>query len=122
MALFDGAPDQVAVQTHLEFFVATSSQAQVSRFVAKTRGKHFEVTGDVSAPRVELRDGPPPLRPQTRSCCRCWRPWAASFAYFYASGMTCSAVTAGAGPLAGFMCGGVFWGIENLPNFDNACR
>lgn len=130
MALFKGAPDSQTVDFYLEFFALNSSVEAVEHFVASTAGKHFVVSGSPDDPQVTLEDGKPLVT--KGSCCACWRAWVASAAYFVGTGMICTAVgsagvagapiSGGASAVAGFVCGGVFWSIGNLPDFDAACR
>lgn len=120
MDLFVGSPDSKTTNTYLEFFSAISTVDQVQEFVKMTEGKHFVVSGPESNPTVTLKDGLP--MSLKGSCCKCWRARVASVAYFAASGLTCAAVGAMTGAVGGFICGGVFYAMESLPNFDAACK
>lgn len=126
MDTLSGAPDAQTVQTYLEFFAAISTVQQVEAFVARTEGKRFEIRGQGDEQTVVLVTG---LAISARSCCACWQAWVASAAYYVGSGLLCTAVGAGGaafgggvGAVSGFVCGGVFWAIEKLPNFNNACK
>lgn len=120
MDLFVGSPDSRTTNTYLEFFAAISTIDQVRGFVEKTAGKHFVASGPDSNPTVTLEDGLPISA--RGSCCKCWKARVASIAYFAASGLTCAAVGAMTGAVGGFVCGGVFYAMESLPNFDAACK
>ncbi len=117
MALFTGMPSS-EVTVYLEFFAASVDKKQAIDFVSLTKGKHYDVSGTPEDPTISLVDGPPM---QTRSCCACPQAWAASYAFFAATFAMCGAVTVFSGP-AGVACALAFWGIGQLPNFDNACN
>ena len=130
MTLFHGAPNAETVRFYLEFFAMQSTLDQVKSFVANTEGKHFEVSGTMDNHSVKLKEGPEPKSSHaTKDCCACWQAWVASAAYMVGTGMLCTAVgvagtavSGGVGAVSGFVCGGVFWGIDQFPDWDAACR
>lgn len=125
MDLFEGVPDQQTMDTYIEFFATVSTNQQIDHFLKTTEGKHFEVIGEGNNIQVNLIDGEPTA---SYSCCRCWQARAVSIGYFAASQLTCipigilgGTISGGVGVVAGFVCSGIFYAIEQLPNFDAAC-
>lgn len=123
--LFEGAPNQETVDTYIDFFALVSTTQQIDHFITTTKGKHFVFVGEGSNTEAVLVEGEPS---QTYSCCRCWQARAASIGYFAASQLTCipigllgGAISGGVGIASGFICSGIFYAIESLPNFDAAC-
>lgn len=128
MATLAGAPDQATIDAYLEYFAGAMTVQQAKDFVARTAGKHFEVVGTRpdGEPQVVMVDGP---AIQPASCCSCWQAHVAFWAWWAGTEMLCigagaaAAVVSGPGGIiVGVVCSGIFYGMSNLPNFDNACR
>lgn len=118
MALFAGAPSTETVDQYLHFFATNSTHEQVDDFVAKTEGKHFQISGNANSPEVTLVDGP---AISTYAFPTCWQGWTAAAAYFAANGLVCGALTV-AGGVPGIICNGVFFTVGMLPDFNAPCN
>lgn len=125
------------VKKYLRMLAAMSTDAQISRLLKKTKGKHFEVTriGDSISVKIVKGSGPPKVRyvPALAKAAavvvntsavvpKCWQAWAAWAAWFAATEAICGAVSLW-NPVAVAVCALVFGLISfTLIDFNDACK
>ena len=127
MELFAGYQDRNSVDVYIKFYAAITDDNHIQKFVDNTRNKRFNISPDkngvISSGSIHLVEESEGKVTHLQGL-NCGKAWAASYGYFLATEMTCTAVGLMGFGIAGFGCAAVFLAISNLPGFDfnNACR
>ena len=109
------------VSKYLQLLTALSTDSQVSKLVAKTKGKHFKITMKADGTTsVKLLKGDGKAKVLDAGP-KCWQAWAAWFAWLSATEALCWGAGA-LNPGAGLVCILVIGIIAfTLVDFNDAC-